>query len=77
MDTDLMVYISVKMTCDRLTEDQLVALHRAITDERFDPRLRMGYEHIEHLFAEANGTKMHDMTRRAFERVVINRLEAK
>jgi hypothetical protein len=68
------VYTGVKLALDRLSDAQLVVLNLAIASGRTDLSSFDGYDEIEHLFTEQNGTKMHHDVSVAFHSIVVGRL---
>lgn len=64
---------SVALACKALDDLELAGLNLAISFGS-DPRNLPQYAKIAYLFTEADGTKMHTETRRAFEAVVYQRL---
>jgi hypothetical protein len=77
MDTDeklnMGVLLGTKLALDALSEIELCALYNCVT-AGWDVTKRPEYSKVETLFTEENGTKMHNMTRRAFELIVSTRL---
>lgn len=64
----------VALVCRNLTNEELAVLHLiALTDG--DPHGRLfDYKTVAPLFTDANGTRMHQMTKDALDRVVAQRL---
>ena len=63
----------VSLTCQNLTNDELAALYLVATMNG-DPHNRIfDYKKVKPLFTEANGTRMHDETKRALSAVLTRR----
>jgi hypothetical protein len=64
---------AVALAMRPLDDEAVVALRLSVLLGT-DPRQRLGYDAVAHLFTEADGAKMHDETRRAFLAVSAQRL---
>lgn len=63
----------VSLYCDDLTDLELAAINTA-AQLGMDPRHVIGYEKAKSLFTERDGIQMHDATKDALARVVLQRL---
>ena len=71
---DERLFASVSVAVADLTLDQLIVLN-VIAALDSDPRGRsFNYEQVEHLFTEGGGLRMHEATKEALGRVVLQRV---
>jgi hypothetical protein len=64
---------AVALATQHLSDDDLASLNRVAQLES-DPRGRPWYQHVAHLFTEADGTRMNNETKDALAAVALRRL---
>jgi hypothetical protein len=73
-DVELVMIASVSIACEKLTDLELNTLYmNSILGS--SPKGLMGYDKVSFLYTE-NGERMHEETKKAFQRVARNRLAA-
>lgn len=68
-----LVYASVSLACQALSDLELAAIHNA-AQTNFDPRPVMGYDKVKYLFTEQGGLRMHDEVLACLSTIVLRRL---
>ena len=62
----------VSLACKNLSDDEVLALNLA-AQLGTDPRGVLGYDKVNYLFTEQNGTRMHAETKDALAAVIVQR----
>jgi len=76
MNTDQIVWATVKLNCDQLTDNELAAMNICV-QLGTDPRQVMGYEKAKPLFTnDLNGIpQAHNLTRQCMASIVMDRFK--